>query len=312
MRLVVHAGFAHTDAWVFQAACAQARDALRAAGVCWPDLAEFAAGMTHAELARAALRDDFDAVDRLVGHLAMRGIVQGTHTVLLSSEEFAALGAEPERLQRLRRHVLGCFDGVGFVALSRSLVSLTGMQVQQSLAHFGYNAWAQDNHAGKMARYAVAQQARLKDALGDALHVHSYERLAAGGHFCNALLHACVPELGGAQVLAEPAPAAAPHVGPYVAFGALVRAAVAKQHHSPPYSPLVQAELERILPRAALQALAAAADVPAIEQAIAALIDDAANAAVAEFGDWRDGEFGAQLAADLADALAFPADARRA
>lgn len=310
MRLVIHAGFAHTDAWVIQAACNEARVALRAAGVCWPDLTALAEGMAHAELARAALRDDFDAVDRLVGHLAMQGIVQGTHTVLLSSEEFAALGAEPARLQRLRLHVLECFDDIGFVALSRSLGSLTRMQVRQALLHFGYDVWATDNRAGRMAQYVIAQQAKLKDALGDALHVHSYERMIASGSFCDTFLHACVPELGDAQVLAERAAAGAPaRLDPYGTFGALVRAAVAKLHHSPPYSPLVQAELERMLPRAALEGLVAVADMPAIEQAIAALLDDAANEAVAAFGDWRAGELGARLSSDLADALAQPADA---
>jgi hypothetical protein len=306
MKLVVHAGFAHTDAWLFQAACAEGRDALRTLGVCYPDLAMHADGATPADLARAALRDDFDAVDRLVGFLAMQGIVKGAHTVLLSSEEFAALATEPARLEQLRRHVLECFDDLVFVAVSHSLAGITRTLVRQALVHYGLNVWANDGHAGRMAQYAIAQQAQLKHALGDALQVHSFERLAAGGQFCNALLQACVPEIGAAAPLAE-RPNGAGRLDPYGAFGGLVRAAVAKRQQASPYAPSVQAELERLLPRAALQGLAANADLPAIEQAVAALIDATTNEAVAAMGDWRHGELGARLTPDLAAALAWPA-----
>jgi hypothetical protein len=308
MKLVLHAGFAHTDAWRFQAACSEAREALRALGVCYPDLAGQPDGNDHADLARAAQRGDFDAVDRLIGHLAMQGIVKGAHTVLLSSEEFAALGAAPERLEQLCRHVQECFDEIVFVALSHSLTGITRTLVRQALVHYGLNLWSNDGHAARMAQYAIAQQAKLKHALGDRLQVHSYERLVAGGRFCNALLQACVPELGAAQPLAEPAAmnGAAHALDPYGAFGGLVRAALAKQQKASPYAPTVQAELERLLPRAAMQGLAAGADLPAIERAVAALIDSTTTEAVAALGDWRAGELGRQLTPDLAAALAWP------
>src|SRR5687768_7247062 len=89
VKLVIHAGFPNTGAWAFQAACAEARSALAGVGVCYPDLVETGSGRGHADLAAALARDDFDAVDRLLGAISMQGIVRQCRVVLLSAEEFS-------------------------------------------------------------------------------------------------------------------------------------------------------------------------------------------------------------------------------
>jgi hypothetical protein len=70
----------------------------------------------------------------------------------------------------------------------------------------------------------------------------------------------------------------APMLDPYAVFAPLLRAAIAKAQGANPYAASVQAELEQVVPREALRALVAAADMPRIGALLAGVVE----AAVAE------------------------------
>jgi hypothetical protein len=283
VKLVIHAGFPNTNAWAFQAACTEARAALAAVGVCYPDLAGLPNASTHADLARAMARDDFDAVDQLLGAIAMQGIVRQARVVLLSSEEFSTAGLTAEQVARLHKHARECFDAVELVVVARSREALAYSLVRQALPHAAFAFWNNEGHAARLAQYAANQQDRFRAAAGAGLREVSYDALAASPTFCNDLLRACVTGLP-AEVAVLPdrwANFDAPNLDPYAVFGPLVRAAVAKVQGVNPYAPSVQAELERVLPPQAVRALADAADMPRIAALLAGLIESAVAEAAA-------------------------------
>jgi hypothetical protein len=280
VKLVIHAGFPNTGAWAFQAACAEARSALAGVGVCYPDLVETGSGRGHADLAAALARDDFDAVDRLLGAISMQGIVRQCRVVLLSAEEFSGPDLTAERLERLRRHARECFDAVELVVLVRSPQSLAYHAVRQALPHFGFAFWNNEGHAARLAKYAAGQQDRYRAAAGPGLREVDYDALAASARFCNGVLQACVPELpADIAVLPERwGNFDAPMLDPYAVFAPLLRAAIAKAQGANPYAASVQEELERVLPREALRTLVAHADMARISTLLAGAVE----AAVAE------------------------------
>jgi hypothetical protein len=307
MKLLVHTGFANTDAHLFHHACAGARDALVAAGVLYPDLDVDLAVGGHAALARAVLKGDYEAVDRILGYLAVRGMAHGVHTVLLSTEEFTGLAEAQAQLEPFRKHVLNCFDELEFVAVSRALETLVYQQIRQAMMHFAFNPFAKDDHGQRMAEYVVGRQARLKDLLGDQLRIVAYEPLAAQPSFTNALLQACVPQVGTESLMIGPAPPTNPaRIDGVAMFLPLLRAALASRHATNPYAPKVQAELQRIVPPAALQAFAAACEWQDIEDVLAEMVARQVERTVAALRDGRHGHLARGLAADQALAFAPP------
>ena len=313
MKLVIHAGFPNTDSWVFQAACTASRAQLKDVAVCYPDLSNFAEGKSHGDLAKAILRDDFDAVDRFIGNIALQGIVQTANVVLISSDEFSGLWNRPDQLKRFGKHCMECFDSVEYVALSRSLESLIRSLVRQAVVHFAFNFWDDEGYAKRMTEYVINTQAKFKELLGDSLRIYSHDQLLASSAFCNGLLRACVPEIGADRDVIAEVPFNAgdsAKFDPYQLFGSLLRAAIAKGQNSNPYAPTVQSELERLLPRQALQGLAAEADMPHIDGLVSGMIDKVVAGTMSSSFGFKDVDLSSGVAADLASALAGSTPAR--
>jgi hypothetical protein len=313
VKLVIHAGFPNTDAWVFQAACADSRRQLKEVGVCYPDLSNFSDGQSHADLARAIQRDDFDAVDRFIGNIALQGIVQGTNVVLLSSDEFSGLWNQPDLLKRFAKHCAECFDSVEYVALSRSLESLIRNLVRQAIVHFAFNFWDDEGYARRMTEYVITTQAKFKELLGGSLRIHSYDQLVASSRFCNGLLRACVPEIAADRnvILEVPFNAAdAAKLDAYSLFGSLLRSAIAKSQNTNPYAPAVQSEFERLLPRQVMQEMSAAVDMPHIGNLVAQMIDKVVNGTLDAWKGYKEGDFGSEMAPELASVLSGSGNGR--
>jgi hypothetical protein len=271
-------------------------------------LSQLLDGQSHADIARAILRGDFDAADKFLGAITLQGIVQGAAVVLVSSDEFSNLGSQPDLLRRFNKQCLECFDSVEYVAISRNLKSLTYNQIRQAITHFAFNFWDNDDYASRMVQYVVASQSAFKELLGDALRIHSYDQLLDSSEFCNGLLRVCVPEIGANQRVISEIPFDATDLtrfDVYSLFGALVRAAVAKNQNSNPYSPAVQSELERLLPRETMQTFAASIDVQRIGYLVSQMIGGIAAQTQQSLRGPNGGYSGDAITPDLASALEY-------
>jgi hypothetical protein len=91
----------------------------------------------------------------------------------------------------------------------------------------------------------------------------------------------------------------------YSLFGALVRAAVAKNQNSNPYSPAVQSELERLLPRETMQTFAASIDVQRIGYLVSQMIGGIAAQTQQSLRGPNGGYSGDAITPDLASALEY-------
>ncbi len=207
MRCCLHIGLHKTGTTSFQSSCAKSREALRRAGIFYPDGADITRGIIqHLGLAVALRNGDADAAFAMLDQARLSA--PESPTMLISSEalntEFAM---RPDAARQLIAKCETVFDAVEIHLTVRNQAEMFRSMILQNIAGSGFPE-NPDKTFSKILKGQFEKYAVIKEVSGDRLRVHRYEDFSQAA-YCSEYLAAVtgidvsIPTSGGQQYSLE-------------------------------------------------------------------------------------------------------------
>jgi hypothetical protein len=188
LKIAVHVGLHKTGTTSFQSACANARDALRTAGIEYPifDSQSLNAG-NHIRVAYVLRHEGARAALRLLTDVA--NSTADCHTMLISCEEFTNILGDPSLREITQDFIAGLaqeFEKVKYVCVIRESVAIIKSSFREYVEAVGLPFDGTEMLREHVRQHWVARK-MIFEILNESLQVINYDELDRN-RFCNDLL----------------------------------------------------------------------------------------------------------------------------